>query len=553
MVGEQHNIEPGSSNETGESRLSDPHRCLVGRRLGSFPRGGEINRGSVDERGEGEPPHKRVRTHSSRVSSENFFEGQEAQVSTYIHGQHDSITLPNTQRGDQIEKNNNYSQKVLGISQREWDHDYCVLDPIKRKQNSGLEVKTKSKLQRVGAIKPNILETNKFMGITGNRLLCIKDNEKTTSLHVPKSRPRVVSNKFSLPELGKIPLPVSTLLPNGQGFKDHQETINSKSASNSSALARTTLVSSVAINVDSRTCPVTSEKKHTSESHAKTTPVSLKPHPTTCGVSSIREQLQKQGFSESASSIMVQARRESTTCAYKTPWRKWVLWCGGKQVDPFEAPVNVVVEFLTELYHEGYEYRTINVYRSAISAYHHPVNGIRVGQTKEVCLLLSGIDNLRPPTPKYNVIWEVEDVLNCLRDLGKDQELTNKDLTLKTVMLMALTAIKRCSDLHIFDTRYMAVGENKIVFKLSQKPKGFRKKGKSPKPVCFIASGVRLCPVSTIKSYIDRTKAWREENGETRFFLSFVNPHKGVTSSTIGRWLKTVLGWNGRGRGRGFN
>ena len=26
-----------------------------------------------------------------------------------------------------------------------------------------------------------------------------------------------------------------------------------------------------------------------------------------------------------------------------------------------------------------------------------------------------------------------------------------------------------------------------------------------------------------------------------RFFLSFVNPHKGVTSRTIGRWLKTVF------------
>ena len=154
---------------------------------------------------------------------------------------------------------------------------------------------------------------------------------------------------------------------------------------------------------------------------------------------------------------------------------------------------------------------------------------------------MSGIDNLRPPTPKYNVIWEVEDVVKCLKNLGKDDQLSNKDLTLKTAMIMALTAIKRCSDLHILDTKFMALGENKIIFKLGEKPKGFRKKGKLPTPVKYLASGTDLCPVATIKHYVERTKTWREKNKESRFFLSFIEPHKPVTSSTISRWLKTVL------------
>ena len=68
----------------------------------------------------------------------------------------------------------------------------------------------------------------------------------------------------------------------------------------------------------------------------------------------------------------------------------------------------MIIEFLTDLFEKGLEYRTINVYRSAISAYHHPIDGTPVGQIQEVCTLLSGIDNLRPPTPKYNVIWEVD-------------------------------------------------------------------------------------------------------------------------------------------------
>lgn len=170
------------------------------------------------------------------------------------------------------------------------------------------------------------------------------------------------------------------------------------------------------------------------------------------------------------------------------------------------------------------------------------VNGSPIGKAKEVCLLLAEIDNLRPPFPKYNVIWEVETEVNCLKELN-DNSLSGKDLTIKTTMLMALTAIKRCSELHFLDNRFMALGEDKIVFKLLGKPKNFRKISKVPDPITFWASGLDLCPVSTIKAYIDRTAPWREgENAETQFYLSYEKPHHAITTSTIGRWLKTVLG-----------
>ena len=210
-------------------------------------------------------------------------------------------------------------------------------------------------------------------------------------------------------------------------------------------------------------------------------------------------------------------------------------------MDPTNTTTKFVIDFLTELFEKGLEYRTINVYRSAISAYHLPIDSTPVGQIKEVCQLLSGMDNIRPATPKYSVIWEVQPVIDCLKNLGEEERLSNKDLTLKTVMLMALTAIKRCSDLHILDVRFMATGTDKVIFQLNERPKNFKKKGGKPDPIIFSASGESLCPVSTIKAYIERTKPWREANSETKFFLSFIKPHKSVKPCTIGRWLKTVL------------
>ena len=105
---------------------------------------------------------------------------------------------------------------------------------------------------------------------------------------------------------------------------------------------------------------------------------------------------------------------------------------------------------------------------------------------------------------------------------------------------MALTAIKRCSDLHILDVRFMASGSDKVIFQLNERPKNFKRKGRKPEPITFLASGGSLCPVLT-KAYIERTKPWREENSESKFFLSFINPHKSLKPCTIGRWLKTVL------------
>jgi len=84
----------------------------------------------------------------------------------------------------------------------------------------------------------------------------------------------------------------------------------------------------------------------------------------------------------------------------------------------------------------------------------------------------------------------------------------------------------------------MALGANKIIFQLATRPKKFKIKGRKPDPIVFKTSDSELCRVETIKAYLRRSKPWWEENKDTQFFLSFVKPHKAVTSSSIGRWLK---------------
>ena len=60
-----------------------------------------------------------------------------------------------------------------------------------------------------------------------------------------------------------------------------------------------------------------------------------------------------------------------------------------------------MLNYLSYLFDSGFQYRTIDCHRSAISAYHDYVDNEPVGQHPHVCALLKGVFNHRPPQPRY--------------------------------------------------------------------------------------------------------------------------------------------------------
>ena len=84
-------------------------------------------------------------------------------------------------------------------------------------------------------------------------------------------------------------------------------------------------------------------------------------------------------------------------------------------MDAFDCPLNEVLSYLASPYERNLQYRTIGTHRSAISAYHTPVDGFKVGSHPQVSRLMSGVFNLRPPQPKYGFTWDVESVLDLFR------------------------------------------------------------------------------------------------------------------------------------------
>ena len=199
-----------------------------------------------------------------------------------------------------------------------------------------------------------------------------------------------------------------------------------------------------------------------------------------------------------------------------------------------------VINFLSEMFTSGLEYNTLGVYRSAISAFHDTVQGLPVGQHPRIATFMAGVDNLRPPQPKLTFVWDVEILENYLRGI-KDADLPWRDMNRKLVALLSLAEAKRAADLFLLDTRWCLMREEEIEFRLTAKPKHHRKKGKVPKPVIFRASGEELCPVKSLKHYLDLTKNARGNEGSEKLFLSHLKPNKSVGCDSIRRWLKEAL------------
>ena len=209
------------------------------------------------------------------------------------------------------------------------------------------------------------------------------------------------------------------------------------------------------------------------------------------------------------------------------------------------GPVEDVIIFLAELFREGYLYRSLNSYRSAISAIHSKVDGQPVGQHPLVTRMLQGVYNERPPLPRYSTFWEVGVVLRYLRGLGEHGTLSLRLLTLKSVMLLALTRPARSVDLSKLDIRARSYTSAGVTFKAQH----LSKQSRSAKPLADFfypryPEDENICPVTTLQVYEAKTLEFRAlstDHEKALIFLSWIGKHDPVTSSTIARWLKTCL------------
>ena len=217
-------------------------------------------------------------------------------------------------------------------------------------------------------------------------------------------------------------------------------------------------------------------------------------------------------------------------------------WCEQRKIDLLQASVDEVDNFLSQSFAEGKSSSTVNTYRSALSSTLYPVNNVAVGSHPLVVKLLKGMYHLRTPLPCHSSTWDVAKVTSYLRTLFPLEQLNLKTLTMKTVMLCALSSAQREQTLCALDLYLKKQSQDCLSFVIAEHLKT-SKPGKSLE-VKFMSLPEDPSTMSTLAEYILRTE---KLCSSSKLSISFIRPHKPVTTSTVGRWIKSVLSSAGIG------
>lgn len=200
--------------------------------------------------------------------------------------------------------------------------------------------------------------------------------------------------------------------------------------------------------------------------------------------------------------------------------------------------VSNILSFLTELYEKGLGFSSINTAKSALSSVLFEIDGVQIGKHPLILRFMKGIAKLRPPSARYDVTWDANKILDLIKSWSENETLDLRFLTYKLVMLLALVTAQRVQTLAAIEISNIEWTEPvQILIKKSLKCTNI----KNPNVVLVIpsyADDKKLCAVSTLRAYIDRTHSVRTVSS---LFISYQKPHGAVTTQSISRWLCTSL------------
>ena len=188
-------------------------------------------------------------------------------------------------------------------------------------------------------------------------------------------------------------------------------------------------------------------------------------------------------------------------------------------------PLSGILNYLSTLFKKSLQYRTIISHRSAISAYHNYVDGKLVGKHPRVCALLTGVFNQRPP--RHAFVWDVEIVLVYLKtNMPVNSQFSDKDLTHKLAVLMALSSASRASLLQHLNIKFMARNDMSYKFYFHKLHKSWRR-GKVPPTISYQVDtqDLNLYVFKTLDKNISCTEGWVSGEECSQLLLSCANPH----------------------------
>ena len=186
--------------------------------------------------------------------------------------------------------------------------------------------------------------------------------------------------------------------------------------------------------------------------------------------------------------------RKGTKKQYMSYLMRWEEYCKREHIAPHNPGKVKAIEFLRELYEKGLGYSTINTTKIRVVVCDYTKWGHSIWKVYPlVCQFLKGIFALKPCLLKYSKIWDVNDVLCCLKSCSLVGEMDLKDLTTNLATLLCLLTGKRCQMIHKMDINFIQLEEHRCTVTMREVLK-HTKVGKHQAPLqnmhCRISSRI---------------------------------------------------------------
>ena len=546
----------GSPHAPSESGHSDFHGLLNGGLGSPYTEPGSV-RGMVAQREN--ITHKQFRAKGSSSSSKTLGESCHWENNTCIASDNSTVVAYINKQGGTVSRSLCMEAKEMLI----WCHQREII--LRARYIPGKLNALADQLSRRGANSPHrvVPLSQDFQTVMQPvhqahvGLVCNKIQQETGNLCISNAGPRIRSCRCPVTQLGEhVGLCISTNSPDSpdsdkdtdRGLSDH---------ANSTRLRKGTVVpDTVKPNSGS---PSGSATKQKSAKATKIKYLSQKPQISRSSrLDLIKRSIQAKGFSENTARCITKSVRGSTNAIYNSKWGIFEAWCCKRKIDPVKVSIHRIADFLTEKREGGLSATTIEGYRSAISNTLKHTSGLDLGLDSYISALLRSFrledTKRRNPSPP----WDLSLVLAVLRSKPFEPigSISMKNLTLKTVFLLALASGKRRSELHALSRAGVSWNKQKTRMTFRVTPSFVAKTQISTNVGAihpFTINSLKdfvdddkdemgLCPVRALFEYMRRSEALGLTKDKKKLFVSlFKGKTTEISKPTISNWIKETI------------
>lgn len=216
-------------------------------------------------------------------------------------------------------------------------------------------------------------------------------------------------------------------------------------------------------------------------------------------------------------------------------YKLWWQFCHNSKISPFQGAISDVISFLQIQLDRGKNlYGTFNSHRSALSL----ILPNNIGDNPLLKRFLKGIFRLRPNKPKYNSVWDPQQVLEFLSNsTRKDLEFISK----KLITLLALVTGQRLQTLALIRINHIVESQSGLQIFIPDRIKTSRLNTSQPcLNVPYFQEKPNICVATTLKFYIELTANLRSPQNMF-LFITIKKPHKKASKQSLSRWVKDTI------------